>query len=671
MSDITKRTEKPEKEERSGSEEYERLLDQYQFKARDFTPGTIVKGKVIKATSTHILVDIGLKSEGVIPIEEFTEGSEPSKPKPGEEIDAVLERLDSKEGYFVLSKKRADALRALDLLEKAFAHHQFVTGRVTERTRNGYTVNVGIDAFMPDSHADIRPVRDPGKLLGQTIKVKVIKFDRKTENALVSRKLFLADEREKRRRKVFSQIQKGMILKGLVRSLTTFGAFVDIGGVEGLLHITDLSWGKVGHPSEILKVGQEVEVIVLDFNEKDEKVSLGYKQLTPDPWANIAEKYQAGQKITGRVTSLTDFGAFVELEKGVEGLVHISDLTWSRKMIHPKKLLKVGDEVTVSILDVNPTSKRISLGLKQASPHPLEIFKQSYRVGAHVRGKITSITDFGAFLEIEPGIEGLIHVSDISWEKIRHPSAKLKVGEEAEAVILNIDVEKQKVSLGIKQLEGDIWEEFFARQRTGDLLKVKIVRIADFGLFVEILPGIEGVVFLSELDEQKVENPADAFKIGEERMAKIIKMNPRDKKISLSFRQAQADIQKQEYQRYVDSQDDRMTLGDLMGDKLRFITAPKRTEAKADDRAPQKPGERPTPAAGAATGADGETADAAKPEERGGGKPEEEAGERAEEGSGENAEEKTEEKPKEKAEEKTEEKAEEKTEEKAEEKRDD
>ncbi len=589
MTEATKRTDKTEKEERPGPDDYGQLLDQYQFGSNEFAQGAVVKGRVIKITPTHVLVDIGMKSEGVIPIEEFTEAAEPHPPKVGDEIEAVLERSDRKEGTFILSKKMADAIRALDLLEKAFAHHQVVSGRVTERTRNGFTVHVGIDAFMPESHADIRPVRDPDKLVGQTFKFKVIKFDRKTENAVVSRKLFLADEREKKRRKVFSQIQKGMTIKGLVRSLTTFGAFVDIGGVEGLLHVTDLSWGKVGHPSEIFKVGQEIEVVVLDFNEKDEKISLGYKQLTPDPWLNIAEKYQAGQRITGKVTSLTDFGAFVELEKGVEGLVHISDLTWSRKMIHPKKLLKIGDEVTVSILDVNPTSKRISLGLKQASPHPLEIFKQTYRVGARVKGRITSITDFGAFLEVEPGIEGLIHISDISWEKIKHPSAKLKVGDEAEAVILNIDVERQKVSLGIKQLEGDIWEDFFARQRTGDLVKTKIVRIADFGLFVEILPGIEGVVFLSELDEQKIDNPADAFKVGEERTAKILKMNPRDKKISLSFRQAQADLQKQDYQRYQDSQDDRMTLGELMGDKLKFITAPKKAEAKPEEKAEEAP----------------------------------------------------------------------------------
>jgi len=584
MSEIIKRPEQHDKDDKLAPGDYDRLLDKYQFSVKEIGPGKTVHGRVIKVTPTHVLVDIGLKSEGVIPLEEFTETAEPVVPRVGQEVEAILEKTDAKQGYFILSKKMADILKALDALEKAFLHQTFISGKVTERTKNGYTVNVGIDAFMPDSHADIRTVKEPEKLVGQIIKFKVIKFDRKSENAVVSRRLYLQDEKEKRRRKVFSHLQKGEKIKGLVRSLTGFGAFVDLGGVEGLLHVSDMSWGKIGHPSELFKPGQEVEVVVLDFSEKDEKISLGYKQLTPDPWANIQEKYQAGQKVTGKVTNLTDFGAFVELEKGVEGLVHISDLSWSRKTIHPKKLLNIGDEVVVSILDVNPSSKRISLGLKQTVPHPLEILKQNHKPGAHVKGKITSITDFGAFMEIEPGIEGLIHISDISWEKIKHPSVKLKAGQEAEAVILNIDVEKQKISLGIKQLEGDIWEDFFGRQKTGDLVNVKIVRIADFGLFVEILPGIEGVVFSSELDERKIENPAEAFKVGEERIAKIIRMNARDKKISLSFRQAQADLQKQDYQKFLNTQDDRMTFGDLIKDQLKMIRTPKKTVQKKEDK---------------------------------------------------------------------------------------
>ncbi len=581
MSEITKRQDKDEK---MTSEDYEHLLDKYQFSAKEISPGKIVKGKIIKVTPTHVLVDIGLKSEGIVPLEEFLDSAEPPKPRLGDEIEAMLQRSDRRQGYFVLSKRNADIQKALDALEKAFNYQTWVTGKITERIKNGYTVNVGINTFLPDSHADIRVIKDPEKMIGQSFKFKVIKFDRRTENAVLSRKLFLQDEKEKKRRKVFSHLAKGQKIKGQVKSLTNFGAFIDIGGVEGLLHISDISWGKISHPSELLQVGQEVEVIVLDFNEKDEKISLGYKQLTPDPWTNIAEKFKAGQKVSGKVTSLTDFGAFVELEKGVEGLVHISDLSWSRKMIHPKKLLASGQEVTVTVLDVNPASKRISLGLKQSSPHPLEIFKQKYKPGAHVQGKITSITDFGAFMEIEPGIEGLIHISDISWEKIKHPSQKLKVGQEAEAVILNIDVEKQKVSLGIKQLEGDIWEEFFARHKPGDLVNVKIVRIADFGVFAEITPGIEGVVFLSELDERKIDTPAEAFKVGEEKTAKIIKLNPKDKKISLSFRQAQMDIQKQDYQRYMDTQDDRMTLGDLMRDQLKNIQTPKKRTNKKEEK---------------------------------------------------------------------------------------
>jgi small subunit ribosomal protein S1 len=567
-----------DKEEKISSEDYEHLLDKYQFSAKEITPGKIIKGKVIKVTPSGVLLDIGFKSEGVIPIEEFDD-LDVKKLRPGDEIETILEKTDIKEGYLILSKKQADTLRALDHLEKAFNTQGFIAGKITEKTKNGYTVNVGIDAFLPDSHADVKMVREPDKLLGQSFKFKVVKFDRKTENAVLSRKLFLQDEREKKKRRVFGRLVKGEKVKGQVRSLTSFGAFIDLGGIEGLLHISDMSWGKIGHPSELFESGQEVEVVVLDFNEKDERISLGYKQLTEDPWKSIRDRYAAGQKIKGKVVSLTDFGAFVELEKGVEGLVHISDLSWSRKLIHPRKLLSVGEEVTVSVLDINPETKRISLGLKQTTPHPLEVLRQKYSPGARVKGRITSITDFGAFMEVEPGVEGLIHISDISWEKVKHARDKLEVGQEVEAVILNIDVEKQKVSLGIKQLEGDIWEDFFKRQKVGDMVKVRIVRIADFGVFVEITPGIEGVVFLSELDERKIENAAEAFSVGEERNAKIIKLNPREKKISLSFRLAQLELQKLEYQRYVSSQDNRLTLGDIMGDRFKKISSPKK-EAK-------------------------------------------------------------------------------------------
>lgn len=575
MSEITKR---PEKEENISSEDYQILIDRYQFSTKELSPGKLIRGKVVKVTKTHVLLDIGFKSEGIIPIEDFQNAHEKIEIKPGDEIEAILEKTDFKEGYLVLSKRKADVMRALDNLERAYAHNSWVMGKIVERIKNGYTVNVGINTFLPDSHADIRTVKEPEKLIGNLYKFKVIKFDRKSENAVLSRKLFLQDEREKKKRRVFSQLVKGKKIKGQVKSIVNFGAFIDIGGVEGLLHISDMSWGKINHPSELFQVGQDIEVVILDFDEKEERVSLGYKQLTPDPWEKIEEKYKSGEKVKGKVVSLTDFGAFVELEKGVEGLVHVSDLTWSRKPVHPKKILKVGEEVLVSVLEVNPSSKRISLGLKQITPHPLEILKQKYSPGSRVKGKITTITDFGAFMEVERGFEGLIHISDISWEKIRHPSQKLKAGQEVEAVILNIDVEKQKISLGIKQLEGDIWEDFFARHRVGDLVKVKIMRIVDFGIFVEINPGIEGVVFLSELDEKKIDNPAEVYAVDEERTAKIIKMNPREKKISLSFKQAQIELQKMEYQKYLEHQSKGLTLGEIMKDQFKKLTPKKRNE---------------------------------------------------------------------------------------------
>lgn len=574
MSELRKNT---KKEDSISSKEYEDLLDKYQFSAKELSPGKLLKGKVIKVTPSHVLVDVGSKSEGIIPLEEFGDTKDINALEPGSEIEAILEKSNLREGYLYLSRKRAIAQKALENLETAFLRNNWIVGKITNKIRNGFSVNVGIETFLPDSHADVRPVKDPEKMIGNIYKFKVIKFDRKSENAVLSRKLLLQDEREKRKKRVFDQLSRGKKIKGKIKTLTNFGAFVDLGGIEGLLHISDMSWGKINHPSEIFEANQDIEVVILDFDEKQEKISLGYKQLIPDPWLTIDTKYFTGQKITGKVVSLTDFGAFVELEPGVEGLVHVSDLTWSRKLVHPKKILATGEEVTVTILDLNPETKRISLGLKQVSPHPLEVYKQTYSPGSRVKGTITSITDFGAFIEVEKGNEGLIHISDISWEKVKHPSDKLKVGDEIEAIILNIDVDKQKLSLGIKQLEGDIWEDFFERHKVGDLVNVKIVRLASFGIFVEITPGIEGVVFLSELDDKKIEDPAEHFSLGEEKLAKIIKLSQKEKKISLSLRQAQFELQKLEYQKYVSSQDGRHTLGDIMKDQLKTISTPKKT----------------------------------------------------------------------------------------------
>jgi len=568
---MTESRKTPKTDDQLTSEDYERLLDQYHLTGQELTVGSIIKGRVVKKTPTHLLLDIGQKTEGAIPVEDFRHPKEIEEIKIGSEVEALLEKSRPLDGYFLLSKRKADIIKAFDHLEKAYHSNSWVAGTVVAKINNGYKVDVGVEAFLPEAHADLRPVKDPNSLLGQSLKFKVMKFNRKEEDIVLSRKLLLQDEREKRKRRVFSRLVRGGKIKGTIKSITNFGAFVDLGGLEGLMHISDMSWGRVGHPSELFQVGQEIEVVVLDFNENEEKISLGYKQLTPDPWLSVEQKYPTGTRLTGKVVSLTDFGAFVELEKGVEGLIHVSDLTWSKKMVHPKKVLSAGQEVTVQVLEVNPENRRISLGLKQATPHPLELFIQKHNPGARLKGKITSLTDFGAFVQVDKDIEGLVHISDISWEKIKHPSEKLKAGQEIEVVLLSVDLERQKVSLGIKQLEGDIWEDFFSRQKIGDVLKVKIVRIADFGVFVEIVRGIEGVIFNSELDDNRVENPAEVFKVGEERMAKIIKLNSQAKKISLSFRQAQMDLQKKEFQRYLEGQGDRLTLGDLMREQLKNL----------------------------------------------------------------------------------------------------
>jgi small subunit ribosomal protein S1 len=578
------------KEEESSQTDFAALLDNYQFKANELTLGQLIKGKVIKVTPSFVLVDVGSKSEGIIPLEDFIDKEELNKLNPGDEVEAVLEKSNLEEGYFILSKKRANALKALNNLEKAHLHNNWIIGKITQKVKNGYMVNVGINTFLPDSHADIRIVKDPSRIIGNRYKFKVIKFNRNNENAVLSRKLLLQDEKEKRKKQVFSQLETGKTFKGKIKSLTNFGAFVDLGGVEGLLHISEISWGNINHPSEIFQQGQEIDVVILDYDEKEEKISLSFKQLSKDPWENVEGNYQEGQIINGKVVSLTDFGAFVELEPGVEGLVHISDMSWARKLVHPKNIVSIGEEISVTILNIEPETKRISLGLKQSTPHPLKAFQKKYSQGSRIKGKISNVTDFGAFLEVEKGVEGLIHISDLSWKKIKHPSQIVKAGEEVETIILSIDTEKQKLSLGIKQLEGDIWEDFFKRQKIGDLVNVKIVRIVNFGIFVEITPGIEGVVFLSELDEKRIDDPADDFSVGEERMAKIIKLSQKDKKISLSFRQAQQEMQKKEYEKFMNSQDDRMTLGDIMKDQLKGLASlnnkknKKEKKEKKDDK---------------------------------------------------------------------------------------
>ncbi|MCP2605098.1 30S ribosomal protein S1 [Candidatus Aminicenantes bacterium AH-873-B07] len=571
---------KEQKEEELSPEDYIQLIEKYQCSLKDISEGKIIQGKVIKIGQTDVLVDIGYKTEGIVPIADFTDWEGKIFVNEGDVINVMVINTNYKDGYILLSKKKAQEIIAWNELEKAYSHNGWVKGKIIQKVKNGYTIDVGIKAFLPKSHIDLRKIKNSNNIIGQEFKFKILKLERKTKTVILSYNLYLQDEKEKAKRRVFSNLEIGKLVKGKITTITNFGAFVDLGGIEGLLHINDMSWGRISHPSEIFKEGQEVEVIVLNFNEEEERISLGYKQKMPDPWESVEGKYRIGQRIKGKVVSLADFGAFVELEEGVEGLIHISDLTWSRKQIHPKKILSTGDIVEVVILDINVKNRRISLGLKQARPHPWKIFAERYKEGSIIRGKITKITDFGAFLQVQDEIEGLIHISDICWEKIKHPSEVLQVGQETEALILKLDPKNQKLSLGIKQLEGDKWEEVFKKYKIGDIIDVKITRIVNFGVFAEILTGIEGLVHLSELSDERIDNPFQYFSEGEIKPAMIIKMNQRDKKIALSFKKAQEELLKKEYQKYLQPSRKTVTLGDILRTKLKNLPLNEKTGKK-------------------------------------------------------------------------------------------
>ncbi len=568
---------KEQKEEELTPEDYIQLIEKYQCSLKDISERKIIQGKVIKIRQDDVLIDIGYKTEGVVPIEDFVDWEGKVSVNEGDMINVMVIDMNYREGYVLLSKKKAQEIIAWSELEKAYSHNGWIKGKIIQRVKNGYMVDVGVRAFLPKSQINLKKIKNSNNIIGKELKFKILKLERKNKTIILSYNLYLQDEKEKVKRRVFRNLEVGKLVKGKITTITNFGAFVDLGGIEGLLHINDMSWGRIGHPSEMFREGQEVEVIVLNFNEEEEKIALGYKQKTPDPWESVEEKYKVGQRVKGKVVSLADFGAFVELEEGVEGLIHISDLSWSRKQIHPKKILSVGDIVEVAILDINAKNRRISLGLKQTRPHPWKIFAERYKEGSIVRGRITKITDFGAFLQVQDEIEGLIHISDISWKKIKHPSEVLSVGQETEAIILKLDPKNQKLSLGIKQLEGDKWEEVFERYKVGDIVDVKVTRTVNFGVFVEILPGVEGLVHLSELSDERIENPAQNFSEGEIKPAMIIKMNQKDKKIALSFKRAQEELLKKEYQKYFQAGKKTVTLGDILRAKLKNLPLSEKT----------------------------------------------------------------------------------------------
>ncbi len=557
-------------DDQTSPDEYARLLESYDTSFRNIAEGEVVKGTVLKVTASEVIVDVGYKSEGIIAVSEFLDETGQVTVEAGDLVDVLLERTEDREGYVVLSREKAEKMKIWDEVEKAYAERKVVIGRVIERIKGGLAVDIGVRAFLPGSQIDVRPVRNLDALRGQELRMRVIKVNKKRGNIVLSRKALLEEENAEKKKHTLEALAEGKVLRGVVKNITDYGAFIDLGGIDGLLHITDMSWGRVGHPSELFKVNDEIDVIVLKYDAATERVSLGHKQLNTDPWANVMERYPVGARMGGKVVSLTDYGAFVELESGVEGLIHVSEMSWSKRVKHPSKILNVGDPVDAMVLGVDPTARRISLGLKQVETNPWHDLADKYPVGSKIQGKVRNLTEFGAFVEVEDDIDGLIHISDMSWSKrIKHPSEVLKKGDVVDAMVLNIDAENQRLSLGLKQLATDIWDDFFSRRKVGDTIEGKVVRMTNFGAFVELDEGIEGLIHVSEFDESQKTGKSGAkdekieLTVGETYPMKIIKLAPEERKIGLSVRALKSDEFRADWEAYQESAGDgAATLGD-------------------------------------------------------------------------------------------------------------
>jgi small subunit ribosomal protein S1 len=518
-------------------EDYEQLLDDYSHFAPP-TEGEVLQGSVLKVTDKEVIVDFGYKSEGIVSISEFLLPDGSISVQRGDPIDVMIDRhAPPVEGYITLSHDRAVRLRCWDTLERAFQEGLLISGHVLGRIKGGLLVDVGAKAFMPGSHADVRPAHNLDSLVGQDIAVKVVKLNRRRGNVVVSRKLAMEEDAANRKQQALDSIEEGTVVTGVVKNLTDYGAFIDLGGIDGLLHVSDMSYGRIGHPSEMIQVGDTISLRVLKFDRDKERISLGLKQLQADPWESVSERYPVSSRVIGRVVSITDYGAFLELEPGVEGLIHITEMTWSRRLKHPSKVVHVGDSVEAVVLEVRPRDKRVSLGMKQLEADPWTTVAQRYSAGSVVEGRVRKLADFGAFIEIEEGIDGLVHISDLSWTKrIKHPSEMLKKGQIVQAVILSIDAGNRRLSLGVKQLQPDAWESFFRSHQVGDTLRGRVCRASTFGAFVELAPGVEGLCHNSEIPGSAGRREEPPLPIGEELDFKIIKLNESEKKIGLSLR---------------------------------------------------------------------------------------------------------------------------------------
>ncbi len=542
---------------------------------RNIEEGTIVEGRIVAIGKDKIIVDIGYKSEGLIPLDQFPP-DELKALKVNDRLQVYIENTEDAEGNLILSKEKADKMKIWEDLEKIFKDEKSVEGRILSKIKGGMMVDIGVKAFLPGSQIDLHPVRDLDGLIGKVFPMKIIKINHRRGNVVVSRRVLLEETRDRNRQTTLANLKEGQLIQGMVKNITDYGAFIDLGGIDGLLHITDMSWGRVGHPSEMFSIGDRVEVTVLKYDRETGRISLGLKQKSADPWTNVGNKYPIGTRVKGKVVSLTDYGAFVELEPGVEGLVHVSEMSWTHEVRHPSKVVSIGDQVEAAVLNVDPANRKISLGMKQTAPNPWDVVETKYPAGTRIEGKIKSLTDFGAFVGLDEGIDGLIHVSDMSWVKhIKHPSELFKKGQKVEAVVLRIDKEKERLSLGYKQLSRDPWDdEIPSRIRVGSTIVGKVSKIADFGVFVELEGGVEGLIHVSEARMEPPARLEDTFKLQEEVTAMVIKVDREERKIALSQREHQAAIDQRHMDEFHASQGH---VDQSLG------RAAKRKKGKADD----------------------------------------------------------------------------------------
>jgi small subunit ribosomal protein S1 len=541
-------------------EDQDQMLTEESFQAlyeeslKSIKEGEVVRGSIIQVTDDYVMVDIGYKSEGQISVAEFKDEEGKVSVKVGDEVEVLLESHEDENGEIVLSKEKAAKIKVWDDISDVYKDEGVIEGRIVSKVKGGLSVDIGVQAFLPGSQVDLRPVRNLDSLIGQQFEFKILKYNKKRRNVVLSRRVLLEKERETLKADTLEKLEEGKVLEGIVKNITEYGVFVDLGGIDGLLHITDMSWGRVGHPSEMCTIGDTIDVMVLSFDPEKERVSLGLKQLSEDPWNTVDERYPVSHRVTGRVVSLTDYGAFVELEPGIEGLIHVSEMSWTAKIRHPSKVVAQGDMVEAVVLNLNKENKRISLGMKQVEPNPWDVIGEKYPVGTTIQGKIKNITDFGLFIGIDEGIDGLVHISDLSWTKrIKHPSELFKKGEEIQSIVLNIDKENERFSLGVKQLSPDPWEEIPERYPVGNSVVGTVTNVTDFGLFVEIEEGIEGLVHVSEISKEKIKTPVGLFQEGQEVTAKVVNIGKEERKIGLSLKRLDEEEEKTQYHEYVDS----------------------------------------------------------------------------------------------------------------------